>query len=572
MVRVRVDCRLSLLAILSVSVLVLALPSNAQGGGAHEGGTLLVHASPDLTYTSGFDYVPLFDLTRCEDAVTSLPASEETHVWWVVAAFPPSSSPLLAGVSFSVAYSDFEVVLVDAGSNADFEIHSPDWPGPSSGTTITWSSPRTEHLVPVYWFAGYQYGSAPAVFRVTDDLRGGQEFADGYPPLATLDEAVAFGSLTLGGAGEAPACPQDLQFGACSLPGQYPPCRVLTERSCREIGGVWTAGGDCGLRACCLPNGVCQLFSRRTCEERDGEFLDGSCEPFPCDVRGACCLDDSCEDLVESECLVLGGTFRGGDSKCESIECQETCAPNPAPLGETMVAFDSPNAGGTLILHHDPDIVFSSGPLSYCSRVASDAANDVTTRIDVDGSAIFFVLAAFPEDSQPDLAGVDFGIYYPDCITVLDEGSCADFDHGFADWPSSGSGVSIAFDTPQQARMVTVHWFEAEIDPGFSAQFELGPQPNGQGRFYDSEWDYVAVEEFGTIGFHSEGYFPRPRPIGPGACCLGNGCEVLERLVCESQGGEYQGPETSCSPETCPLVPTIRSSWGQIKGRFHEAK
>ncbi|MCA9757793.1 MAG: hypothetical protein KDA27_18525 [Candidatus Eisenbacteria bacterium] len=43
-------------------------------------------------------------------------------------------------------------------------------------------------------------------------------------------------------------------------------------------------------------------------------------------------------------------------------------------------------------------------------------------------------------------------------------------------------------------------------------------------------------------------------------------------IVLRPEGGEYQGPETGCSPETCPLVPTIRSSWGQIKGRFQEAK
>lgn len=61
-------------------------------------------------------------------------------------------------------------------------------------------------------------------------------------------------------------------------------------------------------------------------------------------------------------------------------------------------------------------------------------------------------------------------------------------------------------------------------------------------------------------------------PAAPptGACCVGDQgeCHVVTASECAGLGGEYQGDNTVCDPNPCPIVPTQNSSWGQIKANF----
>jgi len=64
---------------------------------------------------------------------------------------------------------------------------------------------------------------------------------------------------------------------------------------------------------------------------------------------------------------------------------------------------------------------------------------------------------------------------------------------------------------------------------------------------------------------------PCPQPPPTGACCLDDQghCEVLTQQQCNDAHGSYQGDNTTCEPQnTCPIVPTQKTTWGQIKGKY----
>lgn len=55
-----------------------------------------------------------------------------------------------------------------------------------------------------------------------------------------------------------------------------------------------------------------------------------------------------------------------------------------------------------------------------------------------------------------------------------------------------------------------------------------------------------------------------------GACCIGDqgNCQVMTRDECANAGGAYQGDNTTCDPNPCPITPTRDTSWGKIKANF----
>ncbi len=63
---------------------------------------------------------------------------------------------------------------------------------------------------------------------------------------------------------------------------------------------------------------------------------------------------------------------------------------------------------------------------------------------------------------------------------------------------------------------------------------------------------------------------PNPCPQPPaGACCFSDeSCQVLTQVECEDAGGVYQGDDEPCDPNPCEIVPTVESTWGQIKNIY----
>jgi hypothetical protein len=139
--------------------LIVFIPRLALAG-PNEGGTLILHANPNLTFTSDIQaYCGTAGLDSCSAAVTSVAWDPgKKIVFHVLAAFPPGSSPRLKGLSFGIEYDPAKFILSARGSCADFELPDGAWPASGSGTAQTWTTAtRTGLLTEAYWFVGEAY-------------------------------------------------------------------------------------------------------------------------------------------------------------------------------------------------------------------------------------------------------------------------------------------------------------------------------------------------------------------------------------------------------------------------------
>ncbi|MCA9726364.1 MAG: hypothetical protein R3E12_20275 [Candidatus Eisenbacteria bacterium] len=204
----------------TLAVIFLGLVGSTAQAGPNANGALLVHVDDSIVFSDGMSYVGLSDRNCVDDfncpindeacsqqskIATSTKGSgstDETTVWWVLAAFPPASCPRVSGITFGVGWGTGpnDVTIVDYGTCGDgLEIPSDEWPNNfGNGTAVTWSSARRAHLIEVYWFAGYaSYG--PIQFTLGPHFTQGGNFADDNVPSA-LDPITYYAKLGLGGA------------------------------------------------------------------------------------------------------------------------------------------------------------------------------------------------------------------------------------------------------------------------------------------------------------------------------------------------------------------------------------
>lgn len=317
-------------ALLTLVALLVAVTVNDCPAGPNQGGVLIVHARPDLVYSTGVTYCGQSGITACEEAVPRLDGAGP-HIWYVLAAFPPDSSPRLSGVTFGITY-DANVVFEGYGHCADFELPDGTWPASGTGTAMTWNSPNYGFVTELYWFAGYTYLDVPASFAPRQyPGGGGSNFADDSVP-ALIDPVAGYGSLGFNQPGANP-CGSWPAHGACCLPNE---CRVGTENDCIMVGGVyWGDGTNCDpdpctaapLGTCCFDDGSCQLVREWQCSSIGGTFQgEETCDPSPCPQAGACCLVSigECRMLVSDACARRHGDFHG-----EGVPCD----PDPCPTG-----------------------------------------------------------------------------------------------------------------------------------------------------------------------------------------------------------------------------------------------
>ncbi len=419
-------------------------------------------------------------------------------------------------------------------------------------------------------------------------------------------------------------CPQPPSGACCFADGS---CSFVSFFACEDLGGDYL-GDDIACDAnpcpqppdgaCCFADGSCQFLNAFECEDVLGSYFgDGvECDPNPCPQPdfGACCLpDQSCMEMFDFACDDAGGTFQGAGTACADTDCPIPCnAPLTMRTGiqrspEPGLAR-GPHAGGTLILHHDSELAYTSDG-QFCES-SLGTCEDAITRVDEEGPVVFQVLAAFHNGSAPRLAGVTFGVAYPQCLIVLDGGPCGDFELPQSNWPDSGTGTAVTWSTAQEASLTTVYWFAGYVDSGQAASFDLIPHPTQGANFADDDVpaNLDPIAGLGSLGFKTDGFRPCPGASSPGACCLPDGscvvvlstdctgdfqgdgtqcdpnpcsqpvvgaccftegdCEVLPLEDCEGAGGAYQGDDTACDPNPCDIVPTIERSWGEIKAQF----
>ncbi|MEZ4648199.1 MAG: hypothetical protein R3E97_05320 [Candidatus Eisenbacteria bacterium] len=128
---------------------------------------------------------------------------------FVFAAFPESSSPRLASVSFGVdGVSLFEPIIWDWDPCPGTDSPTDNWPAPGTGTTVTLAEVGTSAMIPVYALMAYtEYGNPVELELIPHPTEGGVFRDDSVPPL--VDEIVDYGRFGFAGAPGYAPCPTD---------------------------------------------------------------------------------------------------------------------------------------------------------------------------------------------------------------------------------------------------------------------------------------------------------------------------------------------------------------------------
>ncbi len=505
--------------------------------------------------------------------------------------------------------------------------------GVDPGLVAPWPS-VSRHIVPIpatpvgnEWWVGFWadwqgMGGAWYIGADTDGPGGngsmtlvppGEDIGRGWQPVSNIwgsTQALGIGvSYLVQGAG---AC----CFGDGS-------CIVLEMEDCTgEFQGEST---DCDpnpcppppFGACCFVNGSCTISSDFDCEADGGTYFgeDVECDPNPCPQPGvgACCLpDQNCVEISIVDCLEQGGLFLGKDSVCDGVVCPILCdasltsrSHDPARRG----GGTGPNRNGTLILHHDDELVYTADGGGFCDSSLEDCLS-ATIRVDTEGPVVFQVFAAFGGPNTPRLVGVTFGIDYSDCLFIVDGDHCGDFELPQSSWPEPETGTAVTWTVPQETFLVPVYWFAGYVDGGQATTLDLIPHPDLGAFFGDDSIPAILdpILDLGSLGFKMDGRAPCPTATETGACCLSDGscqvlleeectpigeflgrgvpcdpnpcfvpvgaccfedesCGVLTESECQGSGGVFLADE-DCDPNPCVTVPTIESTWGRIKARF----
>lgn len=184
-------------------------------------------------------------------------------------------------------------------------------------------------------------------------------------------------------------------------------------------------------------------------------------------------------------------------------------------------AMAGPNAGGVLLVHTDDTVVYTPDTASYLglSTMGCDSDFDCPPYDDPDclsippdatsgkadtENAVWWVLAAFPANSCPSLAGLTFGATWAaeNDIVITALGPGGEFELPTSNWPFYlGEGTAVTWSSGQTARVTEVYWFAGYAYYG-PATFNLGPHPTQGGNFADASVPSLIdpIAGYGSLG------------------------------------------------------------------------
>lgn len=219
-------------------------------------------------------------------------------------------------------------------------------------------------------------------------------------------------------------------------------------------------------------------------------------------------------------------------------------------------ALAGPNEEGSLILHIEPDLVYTTtssrnwcdySTLRDCTQANVYAPGD-------DQVVVIFLMAAFPLYDSPRVKGLQFGIDYT-CPAPISSGHCGEDVVEVSDfsWPAPFTGTAIAYDSVVTDRLFVVYWFATYAYDGTT--FSVIDHPGqGEASFGNDTIPVIQdrVEGFGKVGFGVAGENPCLEGVSLGACCLQTGaCTVTTLGACDVQDGTYLGDDTVCDTFSC---------------------
>jgi hypothetical protein len=305
--------------------------------GTNEGGVLLLLHHPTTVYTvDPYDYcLDGYDLCDQPCDITQEYGMQDYGgagtVKYVLAYFPPGVPVAVAGAQFGImGYDPYCVLIGNAGpciGPSGLEIPGDGWPGPDTGTSLTFGPVVYNQCFPVYWLYTYSYcpyycSGTMMCLGPNPDSGQGQFGDDSAPPV--LQDITGYGCYGFCMPGYVPC-----YFGACCIGFD---CYQFTEDWCMYMGGTFMGidvpcdPGLCGGApegACCVgPD--CYIMTYDDCMQMGGDYLgdDTVCDPNPC--PGACCDCDICIFITFDEC-VAGGYAPGwqGNIWCDPNPCAD---------------------------------------------------------------------------------------------------------------------------------------------------------------------------------------------------------------------------------------------------------
>lgn len=292
--------------------------------------------------------------------------------------------------------------------------------------------------------------------------------------------------------------------------------------------------------ACCQPNGDCVNDVTGTdCTDVLGGSYFGDftlCELENCEGIGACCLGVSCQDLTESECSIMGGTYKGDGSDCSFI---------PDPCDTT--------ADGACC-RYDGD----------CEEVSEyDCEHD--PRLNTPGNFSAPGVECTAANCQPQGACCDAFNNCNDTTANLCTGVlCVDTDPMGAcpaGYMIASTGVCPPGGNPGECFQPKWNQGEPCEHNACFTPFSVGAccllgecsvgtklACENQGGVFTAQgvdgWQACSTNGFPGLCATSNGF-------DRGACCLPTGCEIRDPASCTGAGGTFQGAQVECTDFIC---------------------
>jgi|GEM_PF-686765 len=287
---------------------------------------------------------------------------------------------------------------------------------------------------------------------------------------------------------------------------------------------------------------------------------------------GACCLPSGCEETTAALCLSQGGDFQGAGTSCTPEPC-----PN-SPVTLTLVA----SRDNTLYEDATGSKSNALGQYIYTGNQNSGLKRRGVVQFDLAGiPSTAFIQSATVSLYCNSAAGSAVGVALHRANATWGEGASsgsgnessggtsttndATWLHRFYNtvlWNSPGGDFVVApsatLSVPAVAN-VAYQWSSASLIADVQSWVE-GSAVNAGWVIRGDEAASTNLRRFAS----RETATPANRPslqvtflatAPTGACCLPDGtCDTLTAAQCAAQGGVYQGDNTACATNLCPLV------------------
>jgi hypothetical protein len=375
-----------------------------------------------------------------------------------------------------------------------------------------------------------------------------------------------------------PSCPS----AAACCTDLVPPCQMLTDFGCDDVGGRFQGDGSaceantCNPGACCLPDGTCEVDSLALeCEGQSGILHEAEeCPPLAgCDPAGACCLaPEACQSLTAAACADAGGEHAGDDVPCDDQICLPgACCLLTGDCLDDEYVFQCEASDGDFVSGNscsgitcnprgaccDQDNTCMILTEDSCAALGLAYAGDGVPCSDgacTLGACCLLAGECLDDESafQCDASNGDFVSGSPCSEVTCDaRGACCDLDGSCAILTGEGcTSLDLAY--------------AGDGIPCTDGICTLGACCRLTGECLDDEYVFQCEDgDFVSGDFCSE-ITCDPR----GACCdLDDMCTVLTEESCTGLGYEYVGTGIPCEPDPCLVILDSDPPSGAIDAR-----